>query len=93
MAKDYSGRHAHKLVLSVTDWIDDPRIEGRRVGWVSEEATAYVRPVRRIAVRCRKKNGQWGVGVIISTLAGAAVLSLTKQSPAKLTDDAAVLLA
>lgn len=93
MAKDYSGQRAQKLAESVTDWIDDPHIDGRQVGWVSEEATAYVRPVRRIAVRCRKKNGQWGVGVIISTLSPADVLSLTKQSPAKLTDDAAVLLA
>ena len=93
IAKDYSGQRAHKLALSVMAWIDDPRIDGRQVGWVREPATAYVRPVRRIAVRCRKKNGQWGVGVIIATLSGADVLSLTKQSPAKVTDDAAVLLA
>ena len=93
MAKDYSGQRAHKLALSVTNWIDDPRIAGRQVGWVSEPATAYVRAVRRIAVRCRKQNGQWGVGVLISTLSAADVLSLTNQSPSKLTDADAVLLA
>ena len=60
---------------------------------MTEEASAYVRAVRRIAVRCRKKNGQWGVGVIISTLTAADVLTLTNQSPAKVTDAAAVLLA
>ena len=62
MAKDYSGQCAQKLVLSVTTRIGDPRIEGRQVGWVGESASAYVREVRRIAVRCRKKNGQWGIG-------------------------------
>ncbi len=29
-------------------------------------APEYVRPVQRIAVRCRKKNGQWGIGVLIA---------------------------
>lgn len=93
MAKDYSGQRAQKLAESVTEWVDDPRIEGRQVGWVREEATAYVRAVRRIAVRCRKKNGTWGVGVLISTLSPLDVLVLTNQSPDKVTDGAAVLLA
>jgi hypothetical protein len=93
MAKDYSGQRAQKLALSVTNWVDDPRIEGRQVGWVRAASSAYVREVRRIAVRCRKKNGTWGVGVLISTLSAVEVLSLTGQSEAKVTDDAAVLLA
>jgi hypothetical protein len=92
-AKDYSGQRGQKLALSVTNWVDDPRIEGRQVGWVRAAESAYVRPVRRIAVRCRKKNGAWGVGVIISTLSALSVLSLTGQSPAKVTDEGAVLLA
>jgi len=78
-AKDYSGQRAQRLARSVRRWLDDPRIEGRQVGWVSEPTSAYTRPVRRIAVRCRKKNGQWGVGVIISTLEGADVLNLADQ--------------
>ena len=78
-AKDYSGQRAQKLARSVEHWVDDPRIAGRQVGWVREEATAYVRPVRRVAVRCRKQNGQWGVGVLISTLEPVDVLALTGQ--------------
>ncbi len=70
MAKDYSGQRAHKLAFSVPNWIADPRIDGRQVGWVREPATAYVRAVRRIAVRCRKKNGQWGWGDHFDTLPG-----------------------
>ena len=93
MAKDYSGQRAQKLAASVSEWVDDPRIEGRQVGWVRATSTAYEREVRRIAVRCRKKNGQWGVGVLISTLKAADVLALSGQSPCKETDDVAVLLA
>jgi hypothetical protein len=33
-AKDYSGQRAQKVALSVTEWLDDRRIEGRQVGWV-----------------------------------------------------------
>jgi len=93
MAKDYSGQRAQKLATSVTNWVDDPRIEGRQIGWVREEATAYVREVRRVAGRCRKKNGQWGVGVLISTLEAADVLALTGQQTTTVPDDATVLLA
>jgi hypothetical protein len=93
MAKDYSGQRAQKLAASVTEWVDDPRIEGRQVGWVRAATTAYEREVRRIAVRCRKKNGTWGIGVLISTLSAVEVLALTGQSPEQLTDEAAVLLA
>jgi DDE family transposase len=92
-AKDYSGQRAQKLAQQVTNWVDDPRIDGRQVGWVRESASVYARPVRRIAVRCRKKNGQWGVGVIISTLSPLDVLVLTGHSSRQVQDDSMVLLA
>jgi hypothetical protein len=41
-------------------------------------ATEYVRPVRRIAVRTRKKNGQWGIGVLLSTLSPEQVVPLAR---------------
>jgi hypothetical protein len=91
-AKDYSGQRAQKLAASVTHWVDDPRIDGRQVGWVTAPASAYVRPVRRIAVRCRKQNGQWGIGVIISALEPETVLAVTNP-PTSAADDARVLLA
>jgi hypothetical protein len=92
-AKDYSGQRAQNLGRQVSTWIADPRIEGRQVGWVDAPASEYVRPVRRIAVRCRKKNGAWGVGVIISTLCATDVLVLTGQPATAVTDEARVLLA
>ncbi len=72
--KDYSGRHARSLAQSVAEWFDDPHVAERQVGWVTEAPSAYVRPVQRVAVRCRKQNGQWAVGVLISTLSARDVL-------------------
>jgi hypothetical protein len=80
-AKDYSGQRARLLAKSVSEWGDDPAVPGRQVGWVEAAATAYSRPVRRLAARCRKHNGQWGIGVIISTLAPDDVRALTHTAP------------
>lgn len=91
--KDYSGKRAESLAESVLEWIDDPRNTGRQIGWVTEETALYCRPVRRIAVRCSKKNGQWTVGVILSTPSPAQVLALTGQSPEQSQEPQAVLLA
>ena len=91
--KDYSGARAQTLAESVIEWIDDPRMPGRQVGWITVAPSQYLRPVRRLAVRCLKKNGQWGVGVIISTLDPWDVLVLTGQPRAHINDPQAVLLA
>jgi hypothetical protein len=91
--KDYSGRHARSLAKSVLVWFDDPHAPERQAGWVTEAPTAYVRPVVRIAVRCRQQNGEWAVGVLISTLEASDVLHLTGQPPSQLADPQAVLWA
>jgi len=90
--KDYSSARAQRLAESVQSWIDDPKVEGRQVGWVGLPASEYVRPVQRIAVRCRKPNGQWGIGVLISMLSPAQVLALTQQEASPDADPATVLL-
>jgi len=92
-SKDYSGTRAQNLAESVIEWFDDPLNPERQVGWVTAEADCYCRPVRRIAVRCRKKNGQWAVGVIISTLSPQDMLTLTDQPQDRITDPQTVLLA
>jgi len=91
--KDCSTQRADKLAASVTAWVDDPRNPGRQAGWVTEPTRAYVRPVRRIAVRCPTKAGGWAVGVIISALAPKDVLALTRQPVDRVSDATAVLLA
>jgi len=91
--KDYSGNRAQKLAQSVVTWYTDPHNSERQVGWVTATADCYTRPVQRIAVRCRKKNGQWGTGVILSTLTTQEVFTLTAQPLAQVSDPQVVLLA
>ena len=79
--KEYSGSRARKLAESVTTWHKDPRVPDRYVGWVTLAATEYVRPLTRIAVRTRKKNGQWGIGVILSSLNSQQVALLAGLTP------------
>jgi hypothetical protein len=91
--KEYSGDRARKLAETVVEWHDDPKVPGRQVGWVTAEANEYVRPVLRIAVRTRKKNGQWGIGVLLSTLSFKEAILLARMPIDKLEDSVAVLLA
>jgi hypothetical protein len=91
--KDCSGMRAKVLAASVTTWVPDPQDASREMGWVTLPAEMYCRPVRRIAVRCRKNNGQWGYGVIVSALAPADVLRLTGGYVSDQTNPQAVLLA
>ena len=91
--KEYSGDRARKLAKTVARWYDDPKVPGRQVGWITVQPTEYVRPVKRIAVRTRKKNGQWGIGVLISTLPLEEIGLLARISDKGWQDPLAVLLA
>ncbi len=91
--KDYSGQQAKRLASTVEYWFTDQELPERQFGWVTEVSNAYVRPVKRIAVRCRKPDGQFAYGILLSTLSARQVLVLTGQPLALLDDPAAVLLA
>jgi hypothetical protein len=91
--KDYSGQQAKRLANSVVDWYVDPHQPERQFGWVTEAAEAYVRPINRIAVRCRKPDDEFAYGVLISALSAQHVLVLTGQPLSLLDDPAAVVLA
>jgi hypothetical protein len=91
--KDYSTQRAKRLAQSVTWWAEDTKVDGRQAGWVQEPTTEYVRLVRRLAVRCRKANGQWAVGVLIVTLAPAEILALTQPKTSPNSTPTGVLLA
>ena len=86
LTKDYSTARARKFAQSVVKWIDDPCHRGRQVALVSVPATEYDKPVLRIAVRCRKNNGQWAYGLLISNLNPVDVAALTNIDPAILAD-------
>lgn len=91
--KEYSSDRARKLAESVEVWHDDPKVPGRQVGWVTQPATEYVCPILRIAVRTRKKNNQWGIGVILSSLTPQQAVTLARMPIDRLQDPVAVLLA
>jgi hypothetical protein len=90
--KDYSASRVETLMEGV-EWVTDPKDSNRQFGWVTVPCDLYVRPVRRIAVRCRKKNGQWRRTVLLSTLLPEWVLGLTEQPSECLQDPLAVLCA
>lgn len=91
--KDYSRQRARKLGQSVTEWFDDPEIVGRQVGWVSLAPSDYLGEVSRIAMRWRKKNGQWEYAVVISSLTAREVIEESGQPRERVLDHQAVTLA
>ena len=93
MAKEYSGQRVLRLAKSVTEWVQDPVWPERSFGWVTEPALGYVRPVRRIAVRCRRQDGTFAYGVLICSLSVEQVLTVLARPGSQATDPVAVLLA
>jgi len=79
--KEYSARRARALARTVEAWYDDPKVPGRQAGWVTAEPIEYAREVKRIAVRTRRKNGQWSIGVLITTVP-AERIGLLARAPA-----------
>ncbi len=93
MAKEYSGQRVLRLAKTVTEWVQDPDWSERSFGWVTEPATSYVRPVRRIAVRCRRQDGTFAYGVLICSLSAQQVLAVLGRPSAQAADPVAVLAA
>src|SRR6266446_1174320 len=93
MAKEYSGQRVLRLAKTVTAWIQDPDWSERSFGWVSDPPTGYVRPVQRIAVRCRRQNGTFAYGVLICSLSAEQVLAVLRRPSSQAADPVAVLAA
>ena len=93
MAKEYSGRRVLRLARTVTEWMQDPDWSERSFGWVTEPPTGYVRPVRRLAVRCRRQDGTFAYGVLICSLSAQQVLAVLGRPRSQAADPVAVLVA
>ena len=72
--KDFSTTRATKLAARVRHWVADPAHPGRELGWVPGPAPDYVRPVRRLACRVRRRDGRWAIAVLISNVDQRALL-------------------
>lgn len=92
--KDYSDDRSYRLAQSVQEWFEDEKDPERQIGWVTEPARDYVRPVRRLAVRtCFKRGpakGQWKADVLISAVPPEVVLRKCGLSKSLLSDSAAL---
>jgi hypothetical protein len=93
MAKEYSGQRVVRLTKTVTQWVQDPDWSERSFGWVTEPASGYVRPLKRIAVRCLRQDQTFAYGVLICSLSAEQVLTLLGRPLAQATDPTAVLAA
>jgi hypothetical protein len=74
--KDYSVKRAANCAPYVREWIDDPRHPHRQLGWVALKNVGYVREVRRLVMKWRKKNGQICYSILLSTLEPDEVMQL-----------------
>ena len=80
--KDYSGKHAQRLAQSVQDWYDRSP-SGRTAGRLGDGACTSM-CVRCGALRCAAASqGQWGIGVLISTLSAQPCWLSPSQSFAR----------
>jgi hypothetical protein len=90
VSKDYSARRTSKLVKSVTEWGADSAHPERQMGWVQEESTDYVGPVRRLAVRSQSSTGRYQYAVLLfAHLSDFDVLRLMGERP---TTDATTIM-
>lgn len=91
--KDLSSRRAANYSLGVREWVEDPRRRGRQLGWAVVKSGDYERPVRRLAIRWRKRNGQKYHALLISTLEPAQVMKLLEKPSEQVNDPVAVMTA
>ncbi len=93
IAKEYSGRRVLRLAKTVTQWVQDPDWPERSFGWVTEPPTGYIRPVQRIAVRCRRQDGTFAYGILICSLSAEQILAVLRRPSSQAADPTAVLSA
>jgi hypothetical protein len=91
--KDFSSKRAEAWAATVEEWFTDPAHPERQMGWVIPMDTPdYVLPVRRIAIRHRKRNGQIWYQLLISTLEPRQVMELLSRPVEKIYEPELVAL-
>lgn len=91
--KSFSSNRAEDLAATVKQWFTDGQKPERQVGWITVDEPDYVRPVRCLALRWRKKNGEWKYAVLLSTLTLRDVINLLRQPVDRVNDPTAAALA
>ena len=91
--KTFSSNRAEALAATVEEWYTDRQKPERQVGWITVDEPDYVRPIRRLALRWRKKNGDLSYAVLLFTLAPPDVINLLRQPIDRAHDTRAAALA
>jgi len=90
VTKDYSFRRTQLFAQQVSEWVTDPTHPNRQMGWVTQQSTDYVAPVRRLAVRSKSAKGRWQYAVLLfANLSDFDLLLLMGERP---TTDAATIM-
>lgn len=91
--KDYSTRRAATLAKYVRQWVADPDQSGRELGWVVVKSVGYVREVRRLVMKWRRRNGQVCYATLLSTLSPSQVMALAGWADRPATDETTLMAA
>jgi Transposase DDE domain group 1 len=79
IGKVYSGKYAKKVAKKVKTWYADPQNTEREYGFVEEPLEEYPASCTCIAVRYRRRNGSWKVGLLVSTISVEQILTIMKR--------------
>ena len=91
--KTFSSHRAEALAATVEQWYADRRQPERQVGWITVDEPDYVRTVRRLALRRRKKRGGWKYAILLSTLSPRDIIALMNLPVDRVNNTQAVALA
>lgn len=82
LIKIHNWQRARKLAATVCEWLPDPKVPVREIGWVSQPH-GYVQTTQQIAIRKRNAKGKWTFGVIVSTVPDALLCELNRGATHK----------
>ena len=78
LTKVKNWKRSAKLAQSVQQWIPDPKVPGRQMGWV-QEPHSYSRPTRQLALRWLKENSEWHYRVLVFNLTDPMLFDLARH--------------
>ena len=78
LVKVKNWQRARKLGQSVQEWLPDPKVPDRQMGWV-ETPHPYDYPTRQLAMRWPKADGQWHYRVLVFNLSDEMLFELARQ--------------
>jgi hypothetical protein len=82
LVKVHNWQRARKLAETVRAWWRDPKVPEREIGWVGEPHR-YGGATHQLAIRKRKKKGEWSYAVIVASVSDRILQQLNGQPVSK----------